>query len=109
MEIDWLIKYLEELKAEGETHVFAQVYDRNDATGYYYGGYVCEEQPEEYPKEIWAKVTEDLDNQDYDLGDILDAAAHRWMAIMHENPANYNRPPWAYKKLEEEHGEAKTN
>jgi hypothetical protein len=109
MEIDWLMKYLEELKAEGETHVFALVYDRHDATSYFYGGYVNEEQPKEYPKEIWAKATDDLNTQGHDVGDAVDTTVRRWMELLHENPANYNRPPWARKKLEEEDGEAKTN
>jgi hypothetical protein len=68
MKIEWLIGYLEELKAEGETDVFALVYDRNDATGYYYG-YASDLQPNEISKEVWELATEELENLDFDLGD----------------------------------------
>ena len=69
--IDWLIKYLEALKAEGETHVFSLIYDRNDATNYFYdGGYGHDsDAPEEVTHDEWRQAVALLNGQDYGLAD----------------------------------------
>ena len=81
-DIDWLINYLQELKAEGETHVFALIYDRNDANGYFYG-YNSDKQ---VSKDAWQKVTASLSDRDWGLGDDVGEQVHIEMVSRGETP-----------------------
>jgi hypothetical protein len=65
-EIAKLIQYLQELQATGETHVFALIYDRWDASGIIYG-WNEDTQDKQVTFEEWKRATELLVDRDLDL------------------------------------------
>jgi hypothetical protein len=64
--IEWQIKYLQELLASGETHVFALIYDRWDASGIIYG-WNEDTQDRQVSLEEWEKASAILTDAEHDL------------------------------------------
>lgn len=64
--IEWQIKYLQGLLASGETHVFALIYDRWDASGIIYG-WNEDTQDKQVSLEEWEQATAILAKQEPDL------------------------------------------